>query len=177
MDWATGKHQETRETSKIFQVPKPHQVPCVSMLFWDRCLVLQVSLGHVGSMAFPNHQPSNSLIQRIPSSNSMYFQFPFSSHLGHDFIITSYVMIFHYVLFSTSKQINSLRTATQVCWSRWPVMRQSNEDGSTLQRPMIVWGGCCPVKEDCYSTMGLWGSHVFLPLRSGYGTHLTTPLQ
>ena len=56
-------------------------------------------------------------------------------------------------------------------------MRQSNEDGSTLQRPMIVWGGCCPVKEDCYSTMGLWGSHVFLPLRSGYGTHLTTPLQ
>ena len=83
MDWATGKHQESFKSLSLTKLPFIH-VPCVSMLFWDRCLVLQVCLGHVGSMAFPNHQPSNSLIQRIPSSNSMsmYFQFPFSSHFG-----------------------------------------------------------------------------------------------
>ena len=51
-------HWETPGNTGKFQVSKPHQVPfihvpCVSMLFWDRCLVLQVCLGHVGSMAFP----------------------------------------------------------------------------------------------------------------------------
>ena len=63
-------HRETPGNTEKFQVPKPHQVPfihvpCVPMLFWHRCLGLRVILGHVGSMAVPNHQPSNSLIKRI----------------------------------------------------------------------------------------------------------------
>ena len=111
-------HRETLGNRGKFQVPKPQQVPfihmpCVPMLFWHRCLGLRVILGHVGSMAVPNHQPSNSFIKKdkreVPSSNSTYSDF------GHDFIITSYVILFYYFLFSTSKQINSLRTATKVC--------------------------------------------------------------